>query len=94
METGNILGCAYVNALTRLVGTDLRPSAPYFIQDFGASVLEQALMTQAAAGDSLLLCDIGFHRQGGKARLARRFRSHARTARVARSGRCTQPPQP
>ena len=28
METGNILGCAYVNALTRLIGTDLRPSAP------------------------------------------------------------------
>ena len=66
METGNILGCAYVNALTRLVGMDLRPSPPYFIQDFGASVLEQALMTQAAASDSLLLCDIAFHRKGGK----------------------------
>jgi len=66
METGNILGCAYVNALTRLVGMDLLPSAPYFIQDFGASVLQQALMIQAAAGDSLLLCDIGFHRQGAK----------------------------
>jgi len=42
----------------------LRPSPPYFIQDFGASVLEQALMIQAAAGDSLLLCDIGFHNPG------------------------------
>lgn len=66
METGNILGCAYVNALTRLVGTDLRPSPPYFIQDFAASVLQQALMTQAVCGDSLLLCDIAFHRRGGK----------------------------
>jgi chemotaxis protein CheC len=66
METGNILGCAYVNALTRLIGMDLRPSAPYFIQDFGASVLEQALMSQAALGDNLLLCDIGFHRQGSR----------------------------
>jgi len=66
METGNILGCAYVNALTRLVGMDLHPSPPCFIQDFGASVLEQALMAQAAAGDNLLLCDVGFHRQGGK----------------------------
>ncbi len=63
METGNILGCAYINALTRLVGTDLRPLAPYFIQDFGASVLEQTLMTQAAADDRLLLCDITFRRQ-------------------------------
>ena len=49
METGNILGCAYVNALTRLVGMDLFPSPPYFIQDFGASVLQQALMAQAAS---------------------------------------------
>ena len=44
VETGNILGCAYMNALTRLVGTDLVPSAPYFIQDFGASVLQQAMV--------------------------------------------------
>jgi chemotaxis protein CheC len=64
METGNILGCAYVNALTRLIGTDLRPSAPHFIQDFGVSVLQQALMTQAVVSDSLLLCEIGFHRKG------------------------------
>ncbi len=64
METGNILGCAYVNALTRLVGMDLLPSPPYFIQDFGASVLQQALMTQAETSDRLLLCDIGFRRQG------------------------------
>ena len=85
METGNILGCAYVNALTRLVGMDLRPSAPCFIQDFGASVLEQALISQAAAGDSLLLCDIGFHRKG-RTRLARRFRSHARTASSGPAG--------
>ena len=66
METGNILGCAYVNALTRLIGTDLRPSPPYFIQDFAASVLQQALMTQAVVSDSVLLCEIGFHRKGKK----------------------------
>ncbi|MHB0961559.1 MAG: chemotaxis protein [Pirellulaceae bacterium] len=62
-ETGNILGCAYVNALTRLIGTDLVPSPPYFIQDFGASVLQQAILAQALTSDSLLLCQIGFHRQ-------------------------------
>ena len=66
METGNILGCAYVNALTRLIADGLRPSPPYFIQDYAASVLQQALMTQAAASDSLLLCEIGFHRKGAK----------------------------
>jgi chemotaxis protein CheC len=62
-ETGNILGCAYVNALTRLIGTDLMPSPPYFIQDYGASVLQQAVMTQALTSDRLLLCQIGFRRK-------------------------------
>ena len=91
METGNILGCAYVNALTRLVGMDLRPSAPYFIQDFGASVLQQALMTQAAAGDSLLLCDIGFHRKGEKLDWRVVFVPTPGLQDVARSGRSTRP---
>jgi len=63
-ETGNILGCAYVNALTRLIGMDLIPSAPYFIQDYGASVVQQAVMTQALTSDRLLLCQIGFRRKG------------------------------
>jgi len=62
-ETGNILGCAYVNALTRLIGTNLMPSAPYFIQDYGASVVQQAVMTQALTSDRLLLCQIGFRRK-------------------------------
>jgi chemotaxis protein CheC len=61
-ETGNILGCAYVNALVRLIGADLIPSAPYFIQDYGASVVQQAVMTQALTSDRLLLCQIGFRR--------------------------------
>jgi chemotaxis protein CheC len=65
-ETGNILGCAYVNALVRLIGTDLMPSAPYFIQDYGASVLQQAVMAQALTGDRLLLCQIGFRREQEK----------------------------
>lgn len=62
-ETGNILGCSYVNALTRLLGRNLVPSAPYFIQDYGISVLQQAVMAQALISDTLLLCDIGFHRK-------------------------------
>lgn len=59
-ETGNILGCAYMNALTRLINNELVPSAPYFIQDYGASVLQQALMAQALTCDELLICRIGF----------------------------------
>jgi chemotaxis protein CheC len=63
-ETGNILGCAYMNALTRLIDADLVPSPPYFIQDYGASVLQQALMAQAMTSDKMLICRTGFHREG------------------------------
>ena len=62
-ETGNILGCAYMNALTRLLGRPLVPSPPYFIQDYGASVVEQALMSQAMESDTVLVCRTGFHRR-------------------------------
>jgi chemotaxis protein CheC len=63
-ETGNILGCAYVNAITRLIDRELIPSAPYFVQDYGASVLQQALLVQAVTCDRVLVCRTGFHREG------------------------------
>jgi len=63
-ETGNILSCAYMNALTRLVGADLVPAPPLFVQDYGASVLAQALVSQAECSDKILLCRTGFHCAG------------------------------
>jgi chemotaxis protein CheC len=63
-ETGNILACAYMSALSRLIGEDLMPTAPYFLQDYGASVIQQALLPQAMAGDHVLVCRTGFHRHG------------------------------
>lgn len=63
-ETGNILGCAYLNALTRLIDAELVPSPPYFLQDYGASVLQQALLEQAATCDQVLICRTRFHREG------------------------------
>lgn len=63
-ETGNILGCAYVNALTRLIDQPLVPSAPYFLQDYGMSVVEQALVAQAAARDTVLICRTCFKQEG------------------------------
>jgi len=62
-ETGNILGCAYMNALTRFLDAELIPSPPYFLQDFGASVLEQALMTQALNCDTATICRTTFRRE-------------------------------
>ena len=63
-ETGNILGCAYMNALTRLVGRELVPTPPYFIQDFAASVIQQALVSQAIDCEKVLVCRTVFHQQG------------------------------
>jgi chemotaxis protein CheC len=63
-ETGNILGCAYVNALTRLIDQPLVPSAPYFLQDYGMSVVEQALVAQAATRDTVLICHTCFKQEG------------------------------
>lgn len=63
METGNILGCAYVNAITRLIDHELLPSIPYFVQDYGASVIQQALVTQAAMRDTVLICRTCFHNE-------------------------------
>ncbi len=61
-ETGNILGCAYLNALTRLIDVELVPSPPHFVQDYGASVLQQALVAQATTCDLALICRTTFRR--------------------------------
>lgn len=60
METGNILACAYVNALTHSVKQRLIPGPPQLIEDFGACVLQQALMAQAMSGDDVLICRTSF----------------------------------
>ena len=63
-ETGNILGCAYMNALVRLIDAEMVPSPPYFIQDYAASVLQQALLASAMVTDKVLICQTGFRREG------------------------------
>ncbi len=60
LETGNILGCAYMNALVRLIDAEMVPSPPYFIQDYAASVLQQALLAPAMVTDKVLICQTGF----------------------------------
>jgi chemotaxis protein CheC len=63
-ETGNILSCAYMNALTRLIDAQLVPSPPIFIQDYGACVLQQAVVAQVCDADEVMVCRTSFHRQG------------------------------
>lgn len=63
-ETGNILSCAYMKVLTDTIGQNLVPSPPYFIQDYGASILEQAVLAQAMVSDRVLVCRTNFRREG------------------------------
>lgn len=61
LETANIIGCAYLNSLSRCVpGTEswspeMLPSPPRFTRDFAEAVLEFALMNQAMASDLVFL---------------------------------------
>ncbi len=65
-ETGNILSCAYLNALTRALNVELIPAPPYFTYDYAAGVIEQALMQQAATADTMLICRTRFRREGAE----------------------------
>jgi chemotaxis protein CheC len=62
METGNILASAYLNELSRLIGRQLIPTPPMFVQDFGACVVQQAVMIQAMARNLVLVGQIHFQR--------------------------------
>ena len=54
METGNILGSAYLNALTNITGLRLFPTPPELLRDYLACILQQAVMTQAMESETVL----------------------------------------
>lgn len=61
LETANIIGCAYLNSLSRCFFEkddephDLVPTPPRFARDFAESLLQFALMNQAMAADIVFL---------------------------------------
>jgi chemotaxis protein CheC len=67
LETANIIGCAYLNALARSFretdseAPDLLPSPPRFVRDFAESLMEFALMNQAIDSDVVFLTRTAFH---------------------------------
>jgi chemotaxis protein CheC len=64
LETGNILGSAYLSALTALTGLRLFPTPPELLCEFLGCVLEQAVLIQALQSDTVLLARTCFrHRQ-------------------------------
>jgi chemotaxis protein CheC len=56
-ETGNICSSAFLSAIRPFVGEAvLLPAPPTILQDYVTCVIEQAIMPQLVASDTLLLC--------------------------------------
>jgi chemotaxis protein CheC len=68
IETANIVGCAYLNALCASLAPEnavgILPSPPVFLRDFPAAVMEAALMQQPLLGDTVLLANSEFRIAG------------------------------
>jgi chemotaxis protein CheC len=70
LETTNIVCCAYLNALSRILpraddgSSEFIPSPPRFSRDFAESLIESALMGQIIATDHVLLARTQFHIDG------------------------------
>jgi chemotaxis protein CheC len=60
-ETGNILFCAFVDAITRLICQPLMPSVPIFTKNCRSDAVQAALASPTTEGDSVLVCKTGFH---------------------------------
>ena len=78
LETTNILGCAYLNALAPLVAPasapgaagGLTPPPPAFLQEFAGSLLQFAMMDQALELDRVLLARTGYESAASGAQAA------------------------
>lgn len=55
MEIGNILACAYLNALSRLLGVNLLPSIPGLAVDMLGAVTDHLLIELAAVSDTAVV---------------------------------------
>lgn len=70
LETTNIIGCAYLNAISEGLSRDaaaeisLIPSPPAFRRDFAESLIQAAVMGQAAASDSVVIAQARFELRG------------------------------
>ncbi|MEY3031661.1 MAG: hypothetical protein RLZZ622_136 [Planctomycetota bacterium] len=67
VETANIIGCAYLNAMALDPGNGagdgkqpLMPSPPWFTRDYAASVMQSILMAQASLSDDIFMTHTDF----------------------------------
>jgi len=59
LEIGNILGCAYLNALSRLLGVSLLPSIPGLALDMVGAVTDHLLIDLASVSDTAVVLASG-----------------------------------
>lgn len=69
VETANIIGCAYLNAMADGDRDDdgratLLPSPPWFVRDYAAAVMEAIVMPQAMVADQVFLTHTDFLIEG------------------------------
>jgi chemotaxis protein CheC len=69
LETANIVGCAYLNALARRLDKEgapceLTPSPPRFVREFAESLMQFAVMDQAQTSDVVFLARTEFRIDG------------------------------
>jgi len=64
METGNILGSAYLNALSDFMGMMLVPSVPALVVDQAGAVLTTAYLNFGSARDYVICVETAFHLGG------------------------------
>jgi chemotaxis protein CheC len=68
IETANIVGCAYLNAICSALGpagaAGILPSPPVFLRDFPAAVMEAVLMEQPVLSEIVLLARTEFRIDG------------------------------
>jgi chemotaxis protein CheC len=60
-ETGNILFCAFVDAITRLIDRPLVPSVPYLTRGCSINTIQEAMAEPAPGRDTVMICRTAFH---------------------------------
>ncbi len=65
-ETGNIVGTAFLNSLVTYLDILISTSAPAFIYDYAAAILEMAVMEYAPVSDYALLFKTKFYEANTK----------------------------
>lgn len=69
LETTNIVGCAYLNSLSRRLQRlgeppELLPSPPQFARDYASAILQSVFLNQVMNSDTIFLTETRFHLDG------------------------------